>query len=157
MHLPKGKRLWFLLAVGALIAVAGGLFASFGPPKLYAKSGSPEFCASCHVMEGQYEAWRHQGAHRRILCIDCHLPHNNGANYLFEKSYQGMWDTFIFFSGRVPEKIRLSEGGARILKANCERCHAETLSRVDMTDRTCWTCHRRLSHTHSGSMETISP
>ncbi len=157
MNLLKGKRLWLLLGTGACIALGGALFAFFGPPKLYAKTGSPEYCASCHVMEDQYEAWRHQGAHRRINCIDCHLPNNNIVNHLYEKSYQGMRDTFIFYSGRVPERIRLSMEGGKIVQANCERCHGEIISRLEMTDRNCWSCHRRLSHNRSGSMETISP
>ena len=157
MAFPKGKRLWSYLGIVIIIGLAGGMFASFGPPKLYAISGSPEFCGACHVMETQYEAWRHQGAHRRIKCIDCHLPNDQIANNLFQKSLQGMWDVFIFYSGRVPDNIRLSAQGAKIAKANCERCHAETIARVNMADRRCWDCHRRLSHTLSGSIETLTP
>jgi cytochrome c nitrite reductase small subunit len=156
MGLLQGKRFWSFLAIGIIVAVAGGLVASFGPPKLYAKSETPEFCAACHVMEAQYDAWRHQGAHRRIKCIDCHLPNDQIVNHLFQKSYQGMWDTFIFYSGRVPETIRLSENGVKIVKANCERCHAETIARVSMNDRKCWDCHRRLTHTRSGLIETLT-
>ena len=118
---PKGKRLWSYLGIMTIIGTAGGLFASFGPPKLYATSESPEFCAACHVMEAEYDAWRHQGAHRRIKCIDCHLPNDQIVNHLIEKSLQGMWDTFIFYSGRVPDKIRLSDSGAKIAKANKSR------------------------------------
>ena len=132
MNLPKGKRLWSYLGIIIIIAVAGGLFASFGPPKLYAKSDTPEFCAGCHVMEAEYEAWRHQGAHRRIKCVDCHLPNNQIANHLTYKGILGMQDAFYFYSGRVPENIRLSAHGARIAKANCERCHEETIARVNM-------------------------
>jgi cytochrome c nitrite reductase small subunit len=157
MTFPKRKRLWSYLGIVIIIGLAGGMFASFGPPKLYAKSGTPEFCASCHVMEAEYEAWRHQGAHRRIKCIDCHLPNDQFANHMFQKSLQGMWDVFIFYSGRVPENIRLSAQGIRIAKANCERCHAETIARVNMADRNCWDCHRRLSHTLTGSIETLTP
>lgn len=156
MSLPTGKRLWSYLGIVIIIGIAGGLFASFGPPKLYAKSGTPEFCAGCHVMEAEYEAWRHQGAHRRIQCIDCHLPNDQLANHLTSKGFQGMWDAFIFYSGRVPDTIRLSDRGAKIVKANCERCHGETISRINMNDRNCWTCHRRLSHTQSGGIETLN-
>ena len=56
-----------------------GPFSAFGPPRLFAKSESPEFCGSCHVMEAQYETWFHAGAHRRIKCVDCHLPNDNIA------------------------------------------------------------------------------
>jgi cytochrome c nitrite reductase small subunit len=157
MNIPKGKRLWSYLGIIIIIAIAGGLFASFGPPKLYAKSGTPEFCAGCHVMEAEYEAWRHQGAHRRIKCIDCHLPNNQIANHLTWKGILGMQDAFYFYSGRVPENIRLSAQGAKIAKANCERCHAEAIARVNLADRNCWECHRRLTHLQSGAIETLSP
>jgi cytochrome c nitrite reductase small subunit len=157
MNLPKGKRLWSYLGIVVIIGIAGGLFASFGPPKLYAKSGTPEFCAGCHVMEAEYEAWRHQGAHRRIKCIDCHLPNDRFVNHMTWKGLTGMQDVFAFYSGRVPEIIRLSDHGAKIVKANCERCHGETIARVSMEDRNCWACHRRLSHTQSGSIQTLEP
>jgi cytochrome c nitrite reductase small subunit len=157
MSLPKGKRLWSYLGIVVIIGLAGGMFVSFGPPKLYAKSGTPEFCAGCHVMEAEYESWRHQGAHRRIKCIECHLPNDQFANYMYQKSLQGMWDVFVFYSGRVPENIRLSAQGAKIARANCERCHAETIARVNTGERNCWDCHRRLSHTRSGSIETLAP
>lgn len=157
MRLPQGKRLWSYLAIVVILGIAGGLFASFGPPKLYAKSGTPEFCAGCHIMEAEYEAWRHQGAHRRIQCIDCHLPNDKIVNHLTSKGLQGMWDAYIFYSGHVPDHIRLSKKGAKITQANCERCHAETIARVEMGERNCWECHRRLSHTQSGSIETLTP
>ncbi len=41
MNLPKGKRLWSYLGIIIIIVIAGGLFVSFGSPKLYAKSGNP--------------------------------------------------------------------------------------------------------------------
>jgi hypothetical protein len=28
---------------------------------------------------------------------------------------------------------------------------------VNLTNRNCWECHRRLSHLHSGDLETLSP
>jgi cytochrome c nitrite reductase small subunit len=154
MNLPQGKRLWTGIGILIIIGIAGGLFASFGPPKLYAKSGTPEFCAGCHVMEAEYEAWRHQGAHRRIKCIDCHLPNDQIANHLTWKGLTGMWDMFIFYSGRVPENIVLSPRGGKILQANCMRCHEETVALV-MVDRNCWECHRQLSHKISGIRETL--
>jgi cytochrome c nitrite reductase small subunit len=144
----KTIRIFGLLV---LAAVATGLFMGFGPPGLYARSGTPDFCAGCHVMQSEYENWVHAGAHRRIKCIDCHLPNDNLPRHLAWKSIDGMWDVFAFYSGRVPETIRLSQHGATILQENCQRCHAETISRIN-EDRNCWQCHRRLSHRTSGAM-----
>jgi cytochrome c nitrite reductase small subunit len=155
MTLPGGKTLWLFVGIMAVAFAAAGVFVSFGPPQLFAKSESPEFCAGCHVMEAQYDAWFYQGAHKRIKCIECHLPNDQMANHLAWKGLTGMWDVYIFYSGKVPEVIRVSEYGAKIAQENCERCHAETISRINV-DRKCWECHRRVSHKHTGSIETQS-
>lgn len=144
-------RLMRISGVVVLVLAAVGLYVSFGTPGLFAKSGTPEFCAQCHVMETQYENWFHNGGHRRLKCIDCHLPNDNMARHLTYKGYDGMWDAFVFYSGRVPETITLSAHGAALLQENCRRCHEETVAKIN-EDRNCWQCHRRLSHRHSGAM-----
>ncbi len=151
----KTKSLLYLLIL-AIIGVAAGGFAAFGPPGLYAKSESPEFCGSCHVLEPQYEAWFHSGAHRRNKCVDCHLPNDTTARHLFWKSVDGMKDALAFHSGRVPDTIRLSQHGAKIVLENCQRCHAETIARIN-DERRCWDCHRRMSHKLTGALQTQTP
>lgn len=141
-----------ILAV-ILLSAAGGLFIMFGPPKLMAKTETPDFCASCHVMESQFEAWFHTGAHRSIRCIDCHLPHENIGAYYTWKSIDGMKDMFIFYSGRVPETITLSLHGERTVQSNCARCHETAVEKIDRT-RNCWECHRWLQHNLAGSRMT---
>jgi len=148
-----GRHRRFLQVFGTL-AVLGcvvGAFLSFGPPGLYAKSETPEFCAGCHVMESQYENWFHHGAHRRVKCIDCHLPNDHAARHLTRKGMDGMWDAYVFYSGRVPDTITLSQSGAALVQENCLRCHGEMVSRIN-EDRNCWQCHRRVSHKVSGAM-----
>jgi Cytochrome c552 len=66
---PQGEEVVGLLGVLVVLGAAFGTFVSFGPPKLFAKSETPEFCASCHVMQAEYDAWFYQGAHRRIKVI----------------------------------------------------------------------------------------
>ncbi|MCE5333075.1 MAG: cytochrome c nitrite reductase small subunit [Desulfobacteraceae bacterium] len=148
---PKKRKYPKLLVLLALAGIAVGGFVSFGPPGLYAKSGTPEFCASCHVMEAQYENWFHNGGHRRQKCIDCHLPNDNKIRHLTWKGYEGMWDAYVFYSGKVPETIRITGKGAAIVKENCLRCHEQTVMNIN-TDRDCWQCHRRLSHRLTGSL-----
>lgn len=138
----------------AVAAVLLGFFLLFGPPHLLAKSETPTFCASCHVMKPQYQAYTHNGAHRRLLCVDCHLPNNNLANHYLWKSIDGMKDVLFFYSGAVPERITISNHGAAVLKANCIRCHATLVSQMD-TSRTCWHCHRRMTHSGTGALQTL--
>ncbi|MBF0510185.1 MAG: cytochrome c nitrite reductase small subunit [Deltaproteobacteria bacterium] len=144
---PK-RLLQYLVILGLLGAGVGG-FISFGPPGLYAKSGTPEFCAGCHVMESEYENWFH-GGHSKLKCIDCHLPNDNFARHFTWKGIEGMRDAFDFYSGRVPESITLSDHGAAILLENCRRCHEQMVSLIK-EDRNCWQCHRRLSHKTTGT------
>jgi cytochrome c nitrite reductase small subunit len=145
-----------LVVLGAAIVVAllVTAFLSVGPPKLLAKSDSVGFCAGCHVMESEYGALMHSGAHRREKCTDCHLPNENVAIHYTWKSIDGMKDAFLFYSGRVPERIRLTEHGAKVLQANCIRCHEETVALVN-TERKCWSCHRNITHTRVGAIETL--
>src|SRR3990172_883457 len=143
MRLRITKRLVIALILAAFAGLSVMLFVLLGPPKLLAKSESPDFCASCHVMEDQYTAWRHSGAHSRIKCVDCHLPNGNPVEHYVWKSIDGMKDVVYFHSGRVPETITLSSHGGEVVQANCIKCHRETVARMDQT-RKCWGCHRQL-------------
>jgi cytochrome c nitrite reductase small subunit len=152
----KSGKFWLILLAILVAAAAVGAFLAFGPPKLYAWSGSPEFCSSCHIMESRYEAWFHAGAHRRFKCVDCHLPNDTALNHAMWKALDGGGEFVAFYTGRVSEDIRLSPRGAKVVKENCLRCHAETMARID-EDRNCWECHRRLSHRLTGALATLAP
>ena len=142
------------ILIGAAVVIAASLFVLLGPMDLLAKSDKPAFCVGCHVMEAQYEAWFHAGAHRRIKCVDCHLPHENIAAHYVWKSIDGVKDAVVFYSGSVPDEIALSAHGEGVLQANCVRCHEQTVAMIDK-ERRCWDCHRRITHTRTGAMATL--
>lgn len=150
----RKQRVLAAAGIAAGAAILLGLFLMLGPPKLLAKSGQPEFCVRCHVMEGQYEAWMHAGAHRRKNCVDCHLPNENGAVHYTWKAVDGLKDMAVFYTGAVPERIALTDHGKAVVQQNCVRCHEQTVMMIDQ-GRRCWSCHRRISHTRSGSIETL--
>ena len=147
----KRPLIMWLVGSAAILAAA---FLLIGPPKMLAKSDSPGFCAGCHVMETQYTAFMHSGAHRGNRCVDCHLPNENLAAHYIWKSIDGMKDAIFFYSGHVPERIKLSGHGAKVLQANCIRCHEELVSPIN-TEQKCWNCHRSLTHLRSGAIETF--
>jgi cytochrome c nitrite reductase small subunit len=149
MKFTLSKRILFITAFLLITGTAIAIFLLLGPPQLLARSESPDFCASCHVMEEQHTAWRHAGAHRSIRCVDCHLPNDNPARHYLWKSIDGMKDVIVFHSGTVPETITLSKHGQRTVQANCVSCHHEAVSAMDST-RTCWQCHRQTSHGFTG-------
>lgn len=145
--------LYFLIFVVAVLVLGG--FAAFGPPGLFAKTETPEFCGSCHVLESEYETWFH-GSHRRQKCVDCHLPNDTFVRHTFWKTVDGLKDFTAFHTGRVSETISLTDRGAAFVQENCLRCHAETVSRLN-EDRRCWSCHRRLHHKVAGAIQTQAP
>jgi cytochrome c nitrite reductase small subunit len=153
---PAKKNVLVYLVIAVAIAVGLGAFTAFGPPGLYAKSESPEFCGSCHVLQPEYEAWFHSGAHHNIKCVDCHLPNNNLPNHLFWKTVDGVKDSLAFHTGFVSETIHISDRGAAVVEGNCRRCHADLLAQIK-ENRRCWDCHRRMSHKRTGTIETRSP
>lgn len=140
-----------IIVIGGIGALLTGLFVMLGPPKLLAKTESVDFCASCHVMEAQHTAFMHNGAHRRLKCVDCHLPNNNVASHYIWKSIDGMKDVLVFNFGKIADPIKISDHGAKVLKANCVRCHETLVSQMD-TSRNCWSCHRRVTHTGTGAI-----
>ena len=72
------------------------------------------------------------------------------------KGLDGVKDSVKFHTGMVSDNIRISDHGAKVVLANCQRCHAETIARIN-EDRRCWDCHRRLSHKRTGAIETRTP
>lgn len=152
----KKKKIFLYLLILVIILLVGGGFLAFGPPGIYAKSETPEFCGSCHVLEMEYEAWFHSGAHRRITCVDCHLPNDTFTSHLVWKTIDGFKDWLAFHTGRISDPIRLSKHGAAVIQDNCRRCHTEMISRIN-EDRQCWDCHRSLSHKRTGAIVTLTP
>lgn len=144
-----GKTKRYLLYTAITIALVGG-FLAFGPPQLLRKSETPEFCAGCHVMLPEYETWFHSGSHRRIKCIDCHLPNSNLAGHYLWKGIDGMKDVFYFYSGLTPDVIEASGHARKVIKANCIKCHQEMVSRINTEERKCWDCHKKLIHRMTG-------
>jgi cytochrome c nitrite reductase small subunit len=148
----RRKTVTIIAAVSGTLVIL--LFLLFGPPQLLARSDQPLFCVQCHVMESEYEAWAHAGAHRRKMCVDCHLPNGNAGVHYVWKSIDGMKDVVFFYAGAVPERIHLTAHGAKVLQENCIRCHEQTVALID-NQRHCWECHRRIMHTRSGVIQTL--
>lgn len=149
------KSRWYLVLALAVAGVAVAAFVMVGPPQLLAQSSQPDFCAGCHVMEAEFEAWAHVGAHRSIKCVDCHLPNQNKAVHYIWKSIDGVKDAVMFYSGQVSDDIELTMHGKKVLQANCIRCHESTVSMIDTTVKDCWNCHRGVQHQNSGTILTL--
>jgi len=93
-------------------------------------------------------------AHRRGTCVDCHLPNENRGAHAVWKTISGLKDAAMFYSGRVPDHIKITAHGKEVLQANCIRCHETTVMFINH-ERQCWECHRRISHKRTGAMATL--
>lgn len=151
---PKSTTVFFRFFVLLFVALTVFPLLSFGSSKSAEGPDKSGYCIGCHVMEAEYEAWMHSGAHRRKDCVDCHLPNENKFIHYLWKSIDGLKDLIVFHSGQVPEQIKISSHGREVLQNNCIRCHETTVMVID-TDRQCWNCHKRISHIHTGIRATL--
>ncbi len=125
-------------------------------PTIIAKTNSPSYCGSCHVMQEQYTAWVKGGLHNNIKCVDCHLPNDSRVKFYIWKAIDGGKDFVAFHTGAVPEKIQASSHSKKTIQSNCIRCHEGVVSKMlNAEGRHCWDCHKRISHKLTGLRETL--
>ncbi len=150
----KKRLLKYVFFIGVtLIIIVFISLAAFG---FLDKTSQPSFCGKCHVMQDQYTTWIKGGLHNNIKCIDCHIPNDTKVNFYIWKGIDGTKDLLIFHMGIVPEMIKISSHGKRVIQSNCIRCHEGMVSKMlNIEDRNCWDCHKRVSHKLSGLRETV--
>jgi nitrate/TMAO reductase-like tetraheme cytochrome c subunit len=107
---------FFWATVVLVVVVAGiGVFAAWG---VATYTASPDFCASCHVMETRHVSWLRSGHAGKATCIECHSDpgtwgelkaHLNGTRYLY-----------VMLTGEKSGPILKAHVGS----ATCAHCHA---------------------------------
>ncbi len=157
----RSRRLAALAA-----AVCFGVFAGSGTFTFVAAHGAsymsddPAVCVNCHIMQEQYDGWRHASHHAVATCNDCHLPHDGLVHALFVKASNGWHHSVAFTTQDFAEPIRIKPSNAAVLEANCRRCHAELTESITghgtlgvPTDPTlgadlygCVRCHQGVGH-----------
>ncbi|MBM4060574.1 MAG: cytochrome c nitrite reductase small subunit [Planctomycetes bacterium] len=121
-------------ALAASLAV--GVFAGSGTYTFVAAQGhsylsdDPAVCVNCHVMREHYDGWQHGSHHATATCNDCHLPHDSLLQALFVKASNGYHHGAAFTIQDFVEPIRIKPGNARVLEANCLRCHGEATQEI---------------------------
>jgi len=155
------------LGSAAFVAsIAVGIFAGSGSYTFVAAQGlsylsdDPAVCVNCHIMREQFDGWRHASHHAVTTCNDCHLPHDNLVHALFVKASNGYHHSRAFTFQDFAEPIRIKPGNAKVLEANCLRCHAVATGEITAhgtlgvpTDPTqqadlygCVRCHQDVGH-----------
>jgi cytochrome c nitrite reductase small subunit len=140
----------------SLCAAVGGVLGLGAQTFWYAEGGSyfsndPRSCVNCHVMREHYDGWQKASHHMVATCNDCHVPHDRIGKYV-AKAENGFWHSKGFTLQDFSEPICIKPKNARILRANCIRCHLEVVSAVDADrgDRDdaldCVRCHASVGH-----------
>jgi len=125
-----------ILTAGFLASVFAGTFAGTGLSTFISAHGAsylsddPAVCVNCHIMRGEFDDWRHASHHAVAVCNDCHLPHDNIVHKLFIKASNGYHHSKAFTLQNFVEPIRIKPGNARVLEANCIRCHGELTDEI---------------------------
>lgn len=130
------------------IGVFAGIVASVATVKVLAYTDSPEFCASCHIMESAYTSFM-DSTHAELACGDCHLPHDSMVNKYVFKAKSGIGHVYYNTLGEedIPNVLLPTEGSKEAINGNCIECHESTLQNVshDAKDN-CSDCHRAVPH-----------
>lgn len=125
------KRLVAVLAsisIGALVGSGSYTFV-FAHGHSYL-SDDPAVCKNCHIMNEQYDGWRHGSHHGVATCNDCHLPHDSLLGALWVKASNGYHHSRGFTFMDFAEPIRIKPENAAVLEANCLRCHADLTAEI---------------------------
>ena len=159
---PQNWKLPVIIILGIFSGL--GLFVFYISNASSYLSDKPETCINCHVMYSYYDSWQNSSHGRVTVCNDCHVPHNNFiSKYLF-KAKDGTRHSTIFTLRLEPQVIRIKEAGAEVVQENCERCHENLLSHIDLLKNQmklnedeevrCWTCHREVPHGRTNSLSS---
>ncbi|MEG6616801.1 NapC/NirT family cytochrome c [Peptococcaceae bacterium 1198_IL3148] len=153
----KRKILKTLLILSTLAVLA--IFA-IKIPFISHQLDGPKFCGSCHLMKPWVDTYIQSSHSEWATCGGCHIPHNvvSGAFY---KAFTGTRDGIYMLIGHVPDRIRISGHGAKVVNDNCLSCHQDVMSTVGypLADRNknCFDCHRDLPHNRQGLQKGGQP
>lgn len=97
------NKIPMMLVAGVVI----GLITSYVSYEAVTRTGTPQFCASCHEMapmRAAYDQDVHGGNGKtgiKVNCVECHLPHDNLVNYVYTKAKNGLGEVSMHFFGDV--------------------------------------------------------
>lgn len=160
----------FLVILGLIIGVA----LSFGSAVAIKATSDKNYCGSCHSMKPMIEAYSHDvhgGANPQgieVKCVDCHLPHDGVANYIYTKAKAGINDVYGEYfkdTSKIDwEKLR-KEREHYTYDSACLACHTNLKDSTEsnlktvnahrsyflgQTEKTCVGCHKNVGHKDLG-------
>jgi len=114
------------------IGVFVGLLIALATYEGLHRTSSDKFCSVCHEMDPMVAAYQndvHGGAGHtgiKVKCVECHLPHDSLAAYIYTKARNGVLEGAIHFFGE-PEKIDWQKNREKrahfVYDEGCISCH----------------------------------
>lgn len=133
-----------LLALIILISGIIGFFMVLPVHYALEETSGDKFCVICHEMDPMVIAYNddvHSGKGKtgvKAKCVDCHLPHDNIAKYVYAKAKNGIVEGYIHFF-KDPENIDWKENLKRrehyVFDNGCLSCHANTLDNTLISEQ----------------------
>lgn len=146
----RKRPLWPMLAAATVGILAGlGLMTFTYAEGFSYLSSAPRACVNCHIMRPEYDGWQKASHHSVATCVDCHLPVDFVGKYM-AKALNGWNHSKAFTLQNFPEPIVITPLNARILQANCLRCHEDMVHNLAMARGgeapECVQCHEAVGH-----------
>ncbi len=110
---PRGhaRRRVVLLVLGGMLVVG-----AVGLAGLWHVSASPQFCASCHIMQPYVQGWK-VSKHAAVGCVQCHYP--PGFRDTLWVKYQAMTQVAKWATGTYSSKPFAEVEDASCLRSGC--------------------------------------
>ncbi len=165
------KFILFLLCCGIFV----GMILSLGTAQIVEETSDDKFCTKCHTMNPMANSNAqdvHGGKNKtgfKANCTDCHLPHDNVFNYLYQKAKISIHDIRVQAFGDLESidwEAKRKHAKNFVFDSACLSCHVD-LKEATMSsqkafvahrdyfsktiDKKCVQCHENVGHYNLGS------
>ncbi len=122
---------WVLVAIVVIVLIIGFSYISLVAINT---TSEPQFCMKCHTMKPMAESFalsmhggNNQIGFKAAHCTDCHLPHNNLAEYLIAKGTTGTRDILaeIGLTGKADFSSNYFNYDRYVYDSGCLKCHED--------------------------------
>ena len=147
-----------------------GTVLSYTAAVVIQKTADDKFCATCHTMQPMIDAY-HDDVHGgnnsygfKAKCLDCHLPHNSLAGYIWAKAQTGthdVWAELTYDKSKIDWHEKRAERSRFTYDSGCIHCHEDLEDKtmgntkafvahkayfLKSTTKTCVDCHKHVGH-----------
>ncbi len=124
------------------ISFVVGIIFSLSTNQILKMTGNDKFCALCHLMKPMVDTYKndiHGGNNAlgiKANCVDCHLPHDNLAHYIYKKAINGITEVGIMIftnTNKIDWYTKREKRNNFIYDNGCLKCHSLLLDKKDLS------------------------